>query len=80
MRLYPWMQLSWQLMVPWLCEVVFLKDMITYRMPMLMQTSLIRLSELLKKRMQRWEGHVLGQVFKRSYGELEVDMTRIHRT
>lgn len=42
-----------------LWEVLFLKDVIAYKLPMRMQASLVRLSEILrkKKRMQRWEGH-----------------------
>lgn len=45
-----------------LWEVIFLKDVIAYKLPMLTQASLVRLSEILrkKKRMQRWEGHMLG--------------------
>lgn len=52
------------MMVAGLWEVMFLKDVITYRLPMLTMASLIRPSELLRKNKstQRWEGHVLGGI------------------
>lgn len=68
------------MMVAGLWEVMFLKDVITYRLPMLTMASLSRPSELLRKnkRVHKDGRGMCWGVFKRSWGELEVDMAKTH--